>query len=275
METFPQAGEFAAGDAPRRGCSRGSRAFAADRASAGFPNLAETFDSSGRPAAKPPVLFRSIQDSGGSREALVGYHDRVGEGSEQRRTARGRKASFLEKLRGRRSRRRDDEAALREAYDAHAVELFRFALRSLGDRGLAEEVAQETFVRAWRSRERFDERRGSLRTWLFSIARNLVIDAARARRVRPAQADGEPRDEADVVEAADEKSLRGMLVADAMARLSEDHRVVIREIYLRDRKYDEVAEELGVPPGTLRSRAYYALKSLRLVLEEMGWPDER
>ncbi len=176
-----------------------------------------------------------------------------------------------------RSRRRNgDEEALRSAYDAHAGELFGFALRSLGDRGLAEEVTQETFVRSWRSRERFDERRGSLRTWLFSIARNLIIDSVRARDARPAQAGGEPnRDLAEATEAPDERSLRGMLVADAMERLSEDHRVVIREIYLRDRRYDDLARELGVPPGTLRSRTYYALKSLRLALEEMGWPDER
>lgn len=202
--------------------------------------------------------------------APVGYHDGVGDGPEHRRRVGGRSASFLGGLR---LRGRDGEEELRSAYDAHAGELFGFALRSLGDRGLAEEVTQETFVRAWRSRERFDERRGSLRTWLFSIARNLIIDSARARSVRPARAGGEAREES--VEAADEKSLRGMLIADAMERISEDHRVVIREVYLRDRRYDDVAEELGVPSGTLRSRAYYALKSLRLALEEMGWPDER
>jgi RNA polymerase sigma-70 factor, ECF subfamily len=207
----------------------------------------------------------------------VGYYDVVGDDPEQKREASGnRSVSFFGRLRRFRSRRRnDDEDALRSAYDAHAGELFGFALRSLGDRGLAEEVTQETFVRAWRSREKFDERRGSLRTWLFSIARNLIVDSVRARNVRPAKAaGGEAHDEPEKTEAADEKSLRGMLIADAMERLSEDHRVVIREIYLRDRRYDDVAEELGVPSGTLRSRTYYALKSLRLALEEMGWPDE-
>lgn len=220
-----------------------------------------------RAAAKTPwsVLFVPAR----SAVASVGYHEGVGDGPEKKRSA-----SFLGRLRRLRSRGRDDdEAALRSAYDAHAGELFGFALRSLGDRGLAEEITQETFVRAWRSRERFDERRGSLRTWLFSIARNLIIDSVRARSVRPAQAGGEAREE--TVEASEEKSLRAMLLADAMERLSEDHRVVIREVYLRDRKYDDVARELGVPPGTLRSRTYYALKSLRLKLEEMGWPDAK
>lgn len=173
-------------------------------------------------------------------------------------------------------RRREDEAALRSAYDEHAPELFRFALRSLGDRGLSEEVTQETFVRAWRSRERFDEARGSRRTWLFAIARNLVIDAARARASRPAPP---PRSEeaavADPVENHTDNSLRRMLLAEAVGRLSDEHRFVIEEIHFRGRKYSEVAEEAGVPAGTLRSRMYYALKSMRLALEEMGWPDDR
>lgn len=207
----------------------------------------------------------------------------MGEDSEQRRRAShgqteraGRFGqTFLERLRPR-SRRREDEAALRGAYDAHAGELFGFALRSLGDRGLAEEVVQETFVRAWRSREKFDEGRGSRRTWLFAIARNLIIDAVRARNSRPATASSsENPKKAEATEDHSEETLRGMLVSEALESLSEDHRFVIDEIYYRGRKYSEVAEEIGVPPGTLRSRMYYALKSLRLVLEEMGWSDER
>ncbi|MBA2691448.1 MAG: sigma-70 family RNA polymerase sigma factor [Rubrobacter sp.] len=173
-----------------------------------------------------------------------------------------------------RPRRRGEEAALRGAYDEHAPELFRFALRSLRDRGLAEEITQETFVRAWRSREKFDEGRGSRRTWLFAIARNLVVDAARARKSRPAPASSEKTGEADAAEDHSEESLRRMLVSEALESLSEDHRFVIQEIYFRGRKYTEVAEEAGIPSGTLRSRTYYALKSLRLALEEMGWPDE-
>ena len=206
----------------------------------------------------------------------------MGADPEQRRSAsRGRAEgagrfgqTFLERLRHR-SRRREDEAALRGAYDAHAGELFGFALRSLGDRGLAEEVVQETFVRAWRSREKFDEGRGSLRTWLFAIARNLVIDAVRARNSRPAMNSPDNSEKTEVTEDHSEEALRGMLVSEALESLSEDHRFIINEIYYRGRKYSEVAEEIGVPPGTLRSRTYYALKSLRLFLEETGWSDER
>jgi RNA polymerase sigma-70 factor, ECF subfamily len=91
---------------------------------------------------------------------------------------------------------------VREAYAAHAGELYGFAVRSLGDPGLAEEAVQETFVRAWRAGERFDPQIGSLRTWLFAILRNVTIDLGRARAVRPRVAEGgveptvEPFDEA-------------------------------------------------------------------------------
>src|SRR5690348_1934778 len=88
--------------------------------------------------------------------------------------------------RGALSRERD----VREAYAAHSGELYGFAVRSLGDAGLAEEAVQETFVRAWRAGDRFDPKIGSLRTWLFAILRNVVIDLGRARAVRPGVAEG-------------------------------------------------------------------------------------
>src|SRR6059058_2469679 len=83
--------------------------------------------------------------------------------------------------RGALSRERD----VREAYSAHSGELYGFAVRSLGDAGLAEEAVQETFLRAWRAGDRFDPQIGSLRTWLFAILRNVVIDLSRARAARP------------------------------------------------------------------------------------------
>src|SRR5512132_4389999 len=82
-----------------------------------------------------------------------------------------------------------DERGMRQAYAAHADELYGFALRSLGDRGLAEEAVQETFIRAWRAAARFDPDLGSLRTWLFAIMRNIVIDLSRARAARPRPTD--------------------------------------------------------------------------------------
>lgn len=161
------------------------------------------------------------------------------------------------------------ERDVREAYAAHAAELYGFAVRSLADPGLAEEAVQETFLRAWRAGERFDPQIGSLRTWLFAILRNVVIDLGRARAVRPSVAEGgiEPS-----VEPFDE-ALLSWQIEEAMRRIGGDHRRVLVETYYRGRPYAEVAEELGVPEGTVKSRVYYGLRALRVVLEEMGYED--
>ncbi len=158
---------------------------------------------------------------------------------------------------------------MREAYAAHAPELYGFAVRSLGDSGLAEEAVQETFLRAWRAGERFDPQIGSLRTWLFAILRNVVIDLGRARAVRPPLAEKgiEPS-----VEPFDD-ALLSWQIEEAMRRIGEQHRRILVETYYRGRPYAEVAEDLGVPEGTVKSRVYYGLRALRVVLEEMGYED--
>ncbi len=162
-----------------------------------------------------------------------------------------------------------DERDVREAYAAHSGELYGFAVRSLGDSGLAEEAVQETFLRAWRAGDRFDPQIGSLRTWLFAILRNVVIDLGRARAVRPAVAEGgiEP-----TVEPFDE-ALLSWQVEEAMRRIGDQHRRVLVETYYRGRPYAEVAKELGVPEGTVKSRVYYGLRALRVALEEIGYDD--
>jgi RNA polymerase sigma-70 factor (ECF subfamily) len=163
------------------------------------------------------------------------------------------------------SRERD----VREAYAAHSRELYGFALRSLDDAGLAEEAVQETFTRAWRAGERFDPEIGSLRTWLFAILRNVVIDLGRARSVRPRVGEGGIEPSVEPLEQA----LVSWQVEEAMRRIGDDHRRVLVETYYRARPYAEVAEELGVPEGTVKSRVYYGLRALRVVLEEMGYED--
>lgn len=167
-----------------------------------------------------------------------------------------------------------DENDVRAAYAAHGAELYRFALRSLGDAGLAQDAVQETFLHAWRAASRFDPARASLRVWLFSIARNVVIDSAR-RRNRPSWAtvavdEAALHEGLEPVPDSSEEVLRLWLVEEAVRRLSEEHRQVIVETYLRGRSYDDLSSECGVPVGTLRSRCFYALKALRLTMEEMG-----
>jgi RNA polymerase sigma-70 factor (ECF subfamily) len=163
---------------------------------------------------------------------------------------------------------------VRAVYAAHGPELYRFALRSLGDRGLAEEAVQETFVRAWQAASRFDDALGSLRTWLFAIVRNVVIDLSRARAVRPALAS-----DADIVDLTQgDDDLDRVLVAwqveEALQKLSPDHRGALVEVHFKARPYQDVAAEMGVPVGTVKSRVYYALKAMRLALEELGWSDD-
>jgi RNA polymerase sigma-70 factor, ECF subfamily len=160
------------------------------------------------------------------------------------------------------------EAGVRDAYAAHAGELYGFALRSLEDPGLAEEAVQDTFLRAWRAGERFDPELGSLRTWLFAILRNVVIDLGRARASRPGVTGAELP---DVGHEPFEEILVTWQVEEALRRIGEQHRRVLVETYLRGRPYGEVATELGVPEGTIKSRVYYGLRALRNALEEMGY----
>ena len=168
-----------------------------------------------------------------------------------------------------------DEAGLRAAYAAHGTELYRAARRSLGDDHLAEEAVQETFLRAWRAADRYDERLGSLRTWLFAILRNTVIDLARADAARPVRAlrtaAGGPERPVEVDEL--ERALLCWQVEEALSRLSEDHRRVLVAVHLRGQPLAAVAAELRIPVGTVKSRSYYALRALRVVLEELGWED--
>jgi RNA polymerase sigma-70 factor (ECF subfamily) len=168
------------------------------------------------------------------------------------------------------------DAALRAAYDAHGPELYRFARRALGDDGQAEDAVQEAFVRAWRASDRYDPARASQRTWLFAILRNVVIDQVRARRSRPGLApsrqgsEGEgQRDRDDAIEQA----LVGWQVEAALATLAEEHRRVLLEVHWRGRPYAEVAADLGIPEGTVKSRVYYGLRAMRSALEAGGWRD--
>lgn len=170
---------------------------------------------------------------------------------------------------------------VRSAYREHGGILYGFVLNALGDRGLAEDCVQETFLRAWRARDGFDATRGSERTWLFAIARNVVVDAARARsrRLRLVTDDGDALDHALAAASAPgdlaEDLAARIQVSDALSRLSEDHRTVVVEVQMRGRSYDELAAQLDVSVGTLRSRMFYGLRALRSTLEEAGWTNAR
>ena len=162
------------------------------------------------------------------------------------------------------------EEGLRVLYDAHASVLLAYALRLTGgDRARAEDVVQETLVRAWRNLDRLDDAVAPVRPWLFTVAQRVAIDAHRARRARPAEVgDGMLA----VVPGLDQMDalLDRVVVTEALHSLSREHRAVIVETYYRGRSVAEAAEVLGVPPGTVKSRCYYALRALKLALAERG-----
>ena len=159
---------------------------------------------------------------------------------------------------------------LRELYRRYAGELFGFAASALGDREQAEEVVQDVFAQLWRHAGEYDQRRASVRTWLYAIARNRIVDAHRRAAARPKRAeDQDSLDNAAEIDAAlDQAVLRWQITA-ALARLSPAHREVIRLAHYGGLTMREIAERTGIPLGTVKSRTSYALRSLRLILDEM------
>jgi RNA polymerase sigma-70 factor, ECF subfamily len=168
-------------------------------------------------------------------------------------------------------RLRSDETgeAMRTLYRHYGGELYGFALNSLGDRGAAEEIVQEVFLRAWRHADTYDAERAAVRTWLYQITRHAIIDARRRAAVRPGLPLHEP--EAETVGGVSlEQAMLGWQVAAALERLTPEHRQMIRMAQFRGLTMREIADYTGLPLGTVKSRTWYALRSLRLVLEEMG-----
>lgn len=166
-------------------------------------------------------------------------------------------------------RRGSDEELLRALHDEHGAALWRYALHLTGgDRSRAEDVVQETLLRAWRHPEVLTPERGISRGWLWTVARHLVIDEARSARWRHEEVSGR-LPERPVADEADRVVDRELL-AIALGRLSAEHRDVLRECYYRGRSVAEAAAVLGVPAGTVKSRTHYALRALRLAIEELG-----
>lgn len=165
----------------------------------------------------------------------------------------------------------DADQCVRAVYAEHGAALLRYALRLTGDRGHAEDLVQEAVLRVWRHRAQLAQSDRPLRPWLFTVVANLAADRRRALRSRPAEIGGRLPVEA----AADdelERAVQAWEVAEALASLSAQHRAVLLETYYRGRSITEASVTLGIPAGTVKSRSYYALRALRLALQERGWP---
>lgn len=168
-----------------------------------------------------------------------------------------------------RPQRAKGEDLVRQLYAEHGRSLLAYATRLTGDRAAAEDVVQETLVRAWKHADDLENGKGSVRGWLLTVARNIIVDKARARSSRPQEVE-EPAESPAVQRDHAQTVVDSMAVLGAMDGLSAEHREVLVEIYYRGRTVAEAAESLGIAPGTVKSRSYYALRALRTVMSGTG-----
>lgn len=166
----------------------------------------------------------------------------------------------------------DPEAAMmRVLYDEHAGALWRYALRLTRDPARAEDIVQETLLRAWRHPEVTADVDRPVRAWLFTVARNMIIDERRSVRFR--REGGPPdREHANEPAAPDEvdAALDRILLSTALRQLSDEHLAVVRRAYYQGWTTGQIAADLNIPEGTVKSRLHYAVRALRLGLQEMG-----
>jgi RNA polymerase sigma-70 factor, ECF subfamily len=163
---------------------------------------------------------------------------------------------------------------LEKLYARYWTPLINYINKRLSDRHMAEEIVQETMLRAWRHADKLDPERGSVQSWLCRVAHNIMVDRIRRKHARPAEVyDTSASHEAYAI--GDHASAVGTAVdvQRAIAQLSPIYRTVLRLIYFDGRTCAEAAEILGIPSGTVRSRVHYALRQLRTALEDKRFAD--
>lgn len=164
----------------------------------------------------------------------------------------------------------EDERLLRALFQEHGAALWAFISPLVaGDSGRAQDVVQETMLRAWRRPDILSQQR-SVRSWLFTVARRIVIDQWRHEGARPGSLDLAPDLSDPAQAAAVDVMLDHVVVSEALGRLTTAHRQVLELCYYDGCTTVEAARRLGIPEGTVKSRAHYALEALRLALNEMG-----
>ena len=153
-------------------------------------------------------------------------------------------------------------------HDAHGPALFRYVARLTGDYAFAQDVVQEALLRAWSRPAILEQSDESARAWLFTVARNLVIDDRRSARYRRVVT----TDVLPEIGSPDktESMLDAWLLSDALSSLSVEHRTAIVSAYYLGRSIAEIARHEEIPEGTVKSRLHYALRALRLSLQESG-----
>jgi RNA polymerase sigma-70 factor, ECF subfamily len=205
-----------------------------------------------------PARFAPMADGAGTFEDLLRKRVRRSAGYERERLS-------LRSRRGSRQEAGGPEALITALYYEHGRSLLAYATRLTNDRTEAEDVVQETLLRAWKHPEVLVNGQGSVRGWLLTVARNIVVDRARARSARPAEVREHPANPT-VAPDKPEDVVDSMAILDAIDQLSPEHRSVLVELYWRGSSVAEAAQRLNVPSGTVKSRAYYGLQSLRGIM---------
>lgn len=167
----------------------------------------------------------------------------------------------------------DGEALIRQVYEEHGASLIAYARRITGDHATAEDIVQETLIRAWTHPEALRNGKGSVRGWLLTVTRNIATDRFRAKAARPAEVSVVTGPEPAAADPA-ENIVDSLAMLSVLDRLSPDHRAVLLELYYKGRSVVQAAEALGVPPGTVRSRTYYAMRALRGALGGLEYPTD-
>lgn len=167
------------------------------------------------------------------------------------------------------ARKDTSDEFIRSLFNEHGNAMLMYAIRLTGDRAMAEDIVQETLIRAWKHSQKLTDGQGSVRGWLLTVIRNIQTDHVRARNARPTEV---PESAMTVPLEPDHAGAitTNMVAMQALEELSADHRNVLQCVYLEGRTVSETAEKLGIPPGTVKSRTYYALRVLRDRFDDLG-----
>lgn len=170
------------------------------------------------------------------------------------------------------------EAVLEQVYRDHYRYLMCLLLSRVdGDKHLAEDIVQETMVRAWRNAERLDTCPEATQAWLTTVAKNVLVDTHRRRQARPKEVPCDATLTWNMPHSHDgyAQVVAATTVQRTLPKLKSEQQEVLRLAYLMDLSMEEIANRLGIPVGTVKSRLFYALRSMRAILDRADARAER